>query len=67
MVIRSDRAQGDSVRNGEIVYRLQFNDYGLASDDTHYTGIEHISVTYKDDGNYPSFTIPLEDLAPCVE
>lgn len=47
---------------GTVVYELKGYDYGLASDDTRYTGIEHISVTLKSDGDYPSFTVPKHKL-----
>lgn len=47
---------------GTTVYRLEGHDYGLASDDTGNTGIEHVSVTLNADGGYPSFTYPAEDL-----
>lgn len=47
---------------GSIVYKFNKYDYGLASDDTRYTGIEHISVTLNEDGDYPSFTVPLNQL-----
>jgi hypothetical protein len=43
---------------GTIVY-VAYYDYGLAQDDTNYTGEEHISVTLKPDGGYPFFTVPL--------
>ncbi|QIN99728.1 hypothetical protein bastian_115 [Salmonella phage bastian] len=47
---------------GQTVYSLKFHDYGLASDDTRYTGIEHTSVTLDETGDYPSFTIPKDFL-----
>lgn len=42
---------------GDIVFDQIGHDYGLASDDTRFTGIEHRSVTKKEDGDYPGFTI----------
>ncbi len=51
-----------SVKAGSIVYRQRGWDYGLASDDTRATGVEHVSVTLNEDGDYPGFTIPLRDL-----
>lgn len=54
-------------RAGDIVYRQRFHDYGLASDDTRATGVEHISVTHSPDGDYPGFTIPLSDLEEIVD
>lgn len=53
---------GEDATIGTIVYKLAKHDYGLARDDTDYTGVEHISVTLKPDGDYPSFTIPYEFL-----
>lgn len=47
---------------GTIVYDLRGYDYGLASDDTRITGIHHVSVTLKPDGDYPSFTIQKNSL-----
>lgn len=48
--------QGENI--GKFVYSLKYHDYGLASDDTRHTGIEHVSVTFDKTGDYPSFTIP---------
>lgn len=50
---------------GTIVYSQVGHDYGLASDDTRATSIEHISVTLKRSGGYPGFTIPKSYLEPC--
>lgn len=47
---------------GTLVYERNSWDYGLASDDTRFTGVEHISVTLKSNGDYPGFTIPKQDL-----
>lgn len=47
---------------GTTVYKLKYSDYGLASDDTRITGIEHTSVTLNEDGGYPSFTVPKTDI-----
>lgn len=47
---------------GTIVYSLRSWDYGLAKDDTRFSGIEHVSVTLKADGDYPSFTVPRSDI-----
>lgn len=43
---------------GRTVYACTGCDYGCASDDTRLTGVEHISVTLKEDGSYPFFTHP---------
>lgn len=50
---------------GSIVFGCRGWDYGCANEDTRGLGIEHISVTLKEDGDYPFFTIPkrLLDLA----
>lgn len=47
---------------GATVYPAAYHDYGLASDDTQYTGIRHVSVTLNEDGNYPTFTVPITKL-----
>ena len=47
---------------GTVVYDQKGWDYGLSSDDTRCTGVEHISVTLKSDGDYPGFTVPLYQL-----
>lgn len=43
---------------GTIVYSCRMSDYGCASDDTRITGVEHVSMTLKEDGDYPFFTHP---------
>lgn len=47
---------------GDIVFRASGYDYGLARDDSWYTGKPHISVTKNADGSGPSFTIAEEDI-----
>lgn len=47
---------------GDRVNQLMQYDYGLARDDTNYTGIEHISVTRDPNGGYPSHTVPMTAL-----
>jgi hypothetical protein len=47
---------------GITVYRCSQHDYGLARDDTNDTGLEHVSVSLKEDGDYPFFTVPRRDL-----
>jgi hypothetical protein len=61
-VLRADRAANKDIKNGDIVFNSMMHDYGCSNDDTRYTGIEHISVTLKEDGSYPFFTIPIRDL-----
>ena len=62
--VKQDRiVRGETwVKAGETVYSQKYHDYGLASDDTRMTGIEHVSVTLNADGDYPGFTIPVKDL-----
>ncbi|MNE36165.1 hypothetical protein D3C80_1299660 [compost metagenome] len=52
---------------GTIVYGFTKCDYGLASDDTRITGIEHRSVTLNSEGDYPSFTHPVNKLEEIKE
>ena len=47
---------------GTTVYSLRGHDYGLASDDSRMTGVEHKSVTLDPNGDYPSFTIQTKSL-----
>lgn len=49
-------------KKGDVVYDLINYDYGLARDDTNFTGVYHVSVTRNADGGYPSCTIPLHNL-----
>lgn len=61
-VLRADRAADKSLAVGQAVYDCKSHDYGMASDDSRLTGIEHTSVTHKEDGDYPFFTIPVADI-----
>jgi len=47
---------------GDIVYKALVHDYGLSRDDTEIFGVEHISVTFNEDGSYPLFTAPVHYL-----
>lgn len=58
----SDSNIGEGIKKGTTVYECVRHDYGCASDDTRITGVEHISVTVNDDGDYPFFTHPLNKL-----
>ena len=49
-------------KKGDIVYELIKTDYGLARNDTHFTGVYHVSVTRNENGDWPSCTIPLHNL-----
>lgn len=62
-LLKTDNKHGlDNAKAGDTVYSLRFPDYGLASDDTRMTGVEHRSVTLDPDGGYPSFTHPAAEL-----
>jgi hypothetical protein len=65
VTIKKYRIKGANSKNhpvGTICYDFLHHDYGLASDDTRFTGVQHVSVTLKSDGGYPSFTIPASNL-----
>lgn len=48
----------DHIPAGTVVWDCIGHDYGLASQDTRFTGIQHVSVTFNENGDYPCFTIP---------
>lgn len=52
---------------GTIVYDSTKYDYGLSRDDTMITGVHHISVTTNADGDYPFFTVPVDQLQKLVQ
>jgi hypothetical protein len=64
-VVLEDRTiRGETMaKRGDIVYDQKGYDYGLSSDDTRATGIEHVTVTMNENGDYPGFTIPRNHLA----
>jgi hypothetical protein len=47
---------------GTIVYTFEEDVGALASYDTRLTGIKHISVTKRENGRPPGFTVPEADL-----
>lgn len=47
---------------GDIVYQCTKYDYGCASEDSHFSGFKHMSVTLDPTGDYPFFTIPVHNL-----
>lgn len=49
---------------GTRVTKLAKYDYGLSSDDSRAFGIQHVSVTLNENGDYPSFTVPVSKLTP---
>lgn len=61
-LLRKDRAASTLNENDEYVYDCVYYDYGISDDDTRLTGLKYISVTRDENGNYPFFTIPEEDL-----
>lgn len=63
------RIIGSSVcaNEGDTVFDCWSCDYGLANDDTRFTGVEHRSVTHDPAGKYPFFTIPVRDLQEIKE
>jgi hypothetical protein len=65
--IREDGTNAEGYPAGTICFDCIKHDYGLASDDTRMTGIEHVSVTLDPSGDWPSFTIrrsSLEEVKP---
>lgn len=60
--LKTDAQNAAGVKAGTIAYPISGYDYGCASDDSHFTGIEHISVSLDKAGGYPFFTIPVRDL-----
>jgi hypothetical protein len=63
----SDSKIEPNAKAGSIVYRVSGYDYGLSRDDTRMTGIEHVSVTFSPEGDYPSFTHPLSALKEIIK
>lgn len=59
-IIKGQNAGGHPV--GTICYRATAYDYGLAGDDTRFSGHQHVSVTLRPDGGYPLFTIRVDHL-----
>jgi hypothetical protein len=61
-VLSTKEAASDEVRVGDVVYELMDSDLGLSWEDELGRGYPHRSVTFKNDGDYPFFTIPEKDL-----
>jgi hypothetical protein len=55
---------GEDAALNEIVFACLKSDYGCASGDTAARGVPCIAVTFKPDGDYPFFTVPLQHLTP---
>lgn len=51
---------------GTIVYEAKNYDYGLARDDERHTGRPHASMTLEPSGDYPTFTVPADHIAPAT-
>lgn len=47
---------------GTEVYPCTGYDYGLVQDDDIAMGKRHLWVTLKEDGDYPGFTVPMDDV-----
>ena len=62
-LLKTDNTHGlPNAKAGDVVYSLRYADYGLASEDSRKTGVQHRSVTLDPDGGYPSFTHPVSQL-----
>jgi len=61
-VLLTDSGIEPTAKKGATVYKCAKADYGCADLDTRMTGIQHISVSLKPDGDYPFFTHALKDL-----
>ncbi|MNO13135.1 hypothetical protein D3C76_27610 [compost metagenome] len=51
-----------TAKAGTFAYACTKYDYGSASVDTHITGRKHVSLSLKEDGDYPFFTHAEDDL-----
>lgn len=57
-ILTKDYHTSEDAKAGTVVYLLEKSDFGLAREDTASTDIYHVSVTLKENGDYPSFTYP---------
>lgn len=64
LVCRADRSSSP-VAVGQTLY-VGNHDYGIASEDSRMTGIEHISLCKTEEGS-PTFTIPKADVLRVAE
>lgn len=55
-------AEHPNAEVGDVVYRCVYPDYGITADDQRITGVEHVAVTFNDDGDYPCFTLPVDKI-----
>jgi len=51
---------------GMRVYELGVSDYGSATYHTMVDGERHVSVSFRDDGDYPFCTVPVRILMPIL-
>lgn len=58
----ADHLPGGRLEPGVFIYRCTKPDYGCANDDTRILGKEHMSMTLDPDGDYPFFTVPVENM-----
>lgn len=50
---------GFLLKAGDVVVESHVYDYGLAGDDSMFSGVEHWSVSYDlVDGGYPTYSVP---------
>lgn len=55
------------VKKGDVVYEYMGNTYGLKSEDTRMTGVEHDAYTKDPEGGSPFFTHPVSGVQAIVE
>lgn len=53
----------ETMKAGTQLFSFRFYDYGCSLDDFALTGIEHLALTLKADGDYPFQTVPINKLA----
>lgn len=58
----SDSKIEPAAKKGTIAYACTKHDYGCAGDDTRITGRKHVSLSLKEDGDYPFFTHAEDEL-----
>lgn len=58
--IKQWRALPHDFKKGDVIYVCMKCDYGCASDDYRFGGVDSISCTESPEGDYPFFTVPRE-------
>lgn len=66
-LLLTDSTIEPAAKKDMFAYACAGCDYGLASDDTRITGVEHRSLSLKEDGDYPFFTHPVHLLKEIKE